>query len=204
MLRTTRLHVLLALLAAHALACSRPNDVAVITMVDGGGEIRVLLRNDEAPKTVANFEKLATSGFYEGTTFHLVVPGFIIQGGDPYSKNDLPADDGFGGPGYTIPDEPNDLKHARGTVSMARPPDKPDSAGSQFFIVLGDKGPNGEDWSDSLDGKYTAFGEVIAGMDVVDRISQVPHGSSGFPAQEGRPDVDQIIASIRIEPAPTR
>jgi cyclophilin family peptidyl-prolyl cis-trans isomerase len=171
-------------------------------MVDGGGEIRILLRADEAPKTVAHFKKLAQEGFYNDTTFHLVVPGFIIQGGDPNSKNQLPADDGFGGPGYTIPDEPNDLTHARGTVSMARPPDKPDSAGSQFFIVLADQGPAGEKWSETLDGTYTAFGTVIAGMDVVDRISQVPRGHSGFPAQEGRPDVDQKIGSIRIEPAP--
>ena len=168
-------------------------------MIDGGGEIRILLRSDEAPRTVENFKKLAQSGFYDGTTFHLAVPGFIIQGGDPNSKNELPADDGFGGPGYTIPDEPNDLKHVRGTVSMAHPPEKPDSAGSQFFIVLADRGPTGEDWSKTLDGTYTAFGEVISGMEAVDRISQVPRGSSGFPAQENRPDVNQVIGSVRIE-----
>jgi cyclophilin family peptidyl-prolyl cis-trans isomerase len=191
----------LALVAASALACSRPGEVAVITMVDGGGEIRILLRSDEAPRTVENFKKLAESGAYDGTTFHLVIPGFIVQGGDPNSKNDLPADDGFGGPGYTIEDELNDLKHVRGTVSMARPPDKPDSAGSQFFIVLGDRGPTGEDWSKTLDGTYTAFGTVISGMEAVDRISQVPHGHSGYPAQENRPDVNQVIGSVRIEPA---
>ena len=189
----------LALLAASALACSRPNEIAVITMVDGGGEIRIQLRSDEAPRTVENFKKLAQSGFYDGTTFHLAAPGFIVQGGDPNSKNDLPADDGFGGPGYTIKDEPNDLKHVRGTVSMARPPDKPDSAGSQFFIVLADRGPAGEDWSKTLDGTYTAFGTVISGMEAVDRIAQVPRGHSGYPAQENRPDVDQKIGSIRIE-----
>ncbi len=196
-----RLRIALALLLAHALACSRPSEVAVLTMADGGGEIRIRLRSDEAPKTVENFKKLAQSGFYDGTTFHLAMPGFILQGGDPNSKNELPADDGFGGPGYTIPDEPNDLKHARGTVSMAHPPDKPDSAGSQFFVVLADRGPTGEDWSKTLDGTYTAFGEVISGMETIDRISQVERGHSGYPAQENRPDVNQVIASIRIEPA---
>jgi cyclophilin family peptidyl-prolyl cis-trans isomerase len=197
---TSRVRIALAFLLAHALACSRPDEVAVITMVDGGGEIRIRLRSDAAPKTVENFKKLAQSGFYDGTTFHLAVPGFIIQGGDPNSKNELPADDGFGGPGYTIPDELNDLKHARGTVSMARPPEKPDSAGSQFFIVVADRGPTGEDWSKTLDGTYTAFGEVVSGMEAVDRISQVERGHGGYPGQDDRPDVNQVIGSIRIEP----
>lgn len=119
---------------------------------------------DVAPKHVANFKKLASEGFYNGSTFHRVIPGFVIQGGDPNSKDDDRSNDGMGGPGYTINAEFNSRKHLRGTLSMARSAD-PNSAGSQFFICV-KRQP-------SLDGKYTVFGQVIEGMNVVDKIVSV-------------------------------
>jgi len=128
------------------------------------GDIYIEFYPDVAPKTVANFKKLARSGFYNGTTFHRVIPRFVIQGGDPNSKDDDRSNDGMGGPGWTVPAEFNNIKHERGVVSMARSSD-PNSAGSQFFICLG-RLP-------SLDHKYTAFGRVIKGMDVVDKIAAV-------------------------------
>ncbi len=118
------------------------------------GEILIELFPDDAPDTVANFKKLAASGFYDGLSFHRVIPGFVAQGGDPKG-------DGTGGPGYRIRAEFNARRHERGTVAMARAAD-PDSAGSQFYICYGDL-PH-------LDGQYTVFGKVIEGMDVVDRI----------------------------------
>ena len=139
----------------------------VIEMEDGGvmnGE----LYEDIAPQTVANFEKLANEGFYDGLIFHRVIPGFMIQGGCPDGT-------GMGGPGYTIKGEftengvDNDLKHVKGTVSMARAED-PDSASSQFFICF--------DTCENLDGKYAAFGKVTEGMDVVDGFTSVTRGVS--------------------------
>ncbi len=118
------------------------------------GEILIELYPDDAPDTVANFKKLAASGFYDGLVFHRVIPGFVAQGGDPKG-------DGTGGPGYRIRAEFNARRHERGTVAMARAAD-PDSAGSQFYICYDDL-PH-------LDGQYTVFGRVVEGMDVVDRI----------------------------------
>jgi len=118
------------------------------------GKIRMVLYPDVAPKTVENFKKLIGQGFYSGLTFHRVVPGFVIQGGDPKG-------DGSGGPGYTIPAEFNSKHHIRGTLAMARASD-PNSAGSQFYIALAPQ--------PSLDGNYTVFGQVVEGMDVVDQI----------------------------------
>lgn len=118
------------------------------------GEIVFKFYPEDAPKTVDNFIKLARKGFYDGLTFHRVVPNFVIQGGDP-------SGDGSGGPGYTIPAEFNSRSHLTGTVAMARAMD-PNSAGSQFYICLG-RQPN-------LDGQYTVFGQVTAGMDVVQAI----------------------------------
>ncbi|MFN7952313.1 MAG: peptidylprolyl isomerase [bacterium] len=126
---------------------------AVVTM-EKGGSFTILFDPSVAPNHVANFVSLARKGFYNGTSFHRVIPGFMAQGGDPTGT-------GTGGPGYTIKAEFNATKHVRGTVSMARKPD-PDSAGSQFFICFGDT-PN-------LDNQYTVFGKVIEGMDVVDKI----------------------------------
>lgn len=125
------------------------------------GNIELEFFPDKAPKHVKNFIKLAQDDFYDGTRFHRVIPGFMIQGGDPNSKSDDKSKHGTGGPGYSIDAEFNDTKHLRGILSMARSSD-PDSAGSQFFIMT-DNAPH-------LDGQYTAFGRVTKGMDVVDKI----------------------------------
>jgi cyclophilin family peptidyl-prolyl cis-trans isomerase len=167
----------------------KENDVAVLE-VKGFGTIRFELLADKAPKTVENFEKLASSGFYDGTTFHRVVPGFMIQGGDPNSKNRDPRDDGQGGPGYTIDAEFNDTSHVRGVVSMARG-SSPNSAGSQFFIVVAD--------SPHLDGQYTAFGRVIDGMEVVDKIVGVPRDEFGRHGPPDRPLENVVIEHARID-----
>ena len=135
----------------------------VVIEMDSGELIEIELYPEIAPKTVENFEKLVNSGFYDGLTFHRVIPGFMIQGG-------CPKGNGTGGPGYSIKGEfaangvKNDLKHTRGVISMARAMD-PDSAGSQFFIMHEDAPP--------LDGQYAAFGKVVSGMDAVDRIAAV-------------------------------
>src|SRR5436305_9188863 len=126
---------------------------------------------DVAPKTVENFKTLAQKGFYDGTAFHRIVKGFMIQGGDPLTKDpDDVSSWGTGGPGYRIKAEFNARPHKRGVVSMARSND-PDSAGSQFFICLDDAA--------FLDGKYTAFGELIKGDDILERIGAAPVGMSG-------------------------
>lgn len=126
------------------------------------GDIEIKLNPEVAPKHVENFIKLAKSGFYNGTIFHRVIPGFMIQGGDPNTKDSLKKDTyGMGGPGYTIKAEFSDIPHKRGIVSMARAND-PDTAGSQFFIVVED--------SLFLDRKYTVFGEVMKGIGVADKI----------------------------------
>ena len=129
----------------------------------------------EAPVTVKSFEKLAKSGFYDGCTFHRVIPGFMIQGGDPNSKDEDRMNDGTGGPGYTVKAEFNWHKHARGAVSMARSTD-PNSAGSQFFIVQKD--------APHLDNQYTIFGEVIEGLDVVDKIANVKRDARDNPLEK--------------------
>ncbi len=138
------------------------SDVGVISTKYG--KIVIKFKDDVAPKTVANFEKLAKSGFYDGTIFHRIIPGFVIQGGDPNTKNGPPNTWGTGDAGYTIPPEFSNLKHTKYMVSMASGSDI-NSASSQFFIVLGDA-----PW---LDGKYTIFGEVISGQDVVDKIASI-------------------------------
>ena len=120
---------------------------------------------DKAPGHVKNFKDLAKKGFYDGTIFHRVIPGFMIQGGDPNTKSDDRSTHGMGGPGYSIKAEFNDTPHKRGILSMARSQD-PNSAGSQFFIVVKDSG--------FLDGKYTAFGKVLSGMAVADKIVNAP------------------------------
>jgi peptidyl-prolyl cis-trans isomerase B (cyclophilin B) len=125
------------------------------------GKIVIDFLPNVAPKTVDNFKKLASQGFYNGTTFHRVIPGFMIQGGDPNSKSPDKSSHGTGGPGYTIKAEFNEERHTRGAVSMARSA-HPDSAGSQFFIVIKD--------SNYLDRQYTVFGRVVEGMDVADKI----------------------------------
>ena len=128
---------------------------AVITL-ENGNEIRIDFYPEDAPKTVENFVTLAKKGFYNGLTFHRVVPDFVVQGGDPKGN-------GTGGPGYTIKAEFNKQKHVRGTLAMARS-QHPDSAGSQFYITYGP--------TPHLDGNYTVFGQVTSGMEHVDRIKQ--------------------------------
>lgn len=138
------------------------NDEAVDVVIETKfGNIELKLFPDIAPGHVENFLKLTKSGFYEGTIFHRVIPGFMIQGGDPNSKGEDKSTHGTGGPGYAIDAEFNDKPHVRGTLSMARSRD-PDSAGSQFFIVVKK--------SSFLDHQYTVFGEVVSGLEVVDEI----------------------------------
>ena len=139
------------------------------------GDIKFSLLPDIAPETVRNFSKLAKSGFYNGTLFHRVIPGFMIQGGDPNTKNPDKSTWGQGGPGYNLKAEFNSRSHLRGIVSMARAND-PDSAGSQFFIVTSD--------STFLDRQYTVFGEVIDGIQVADKIVDLPRDGNDCPEQE--------------------
>ena len=125
------------------------------------GKIEMEFFEDKAPGHVKNFTDLAKKGFYDGTIFHRVIPGFMIQGGDPNTKSDDRSAHGMGGPGHSINAEFNDTLHKRGILSMARS-QNPNSAGSQFFIVVKK--------SSFLDGKYTAFGKVLSGMAVADQI----------------------------------
>jgi len=125
------------------------------------GDIHLRLFSDVAPNHVQNMLKLAKDKFYDGTTFHRVIPNFMIQGGDPNSKEQDRSRHGMGGPGYRVNAEFSSKPHKRGTLSMARSQD-PNSAGSQFFICVAD--------SSFLDGQYTVFGEVVSGMETVDRI----------------------------------
>ena len=141
------------------------------------GNIKFNLLPDIATETVRNFSQLAKSGFYNGTLFHRIIPGFMIQGGDPNTKNPDKSTWGQGGPGYNLKAEFNSRSHLRGIVSMARATD-PDSAGSQFFIVTSD--------STFLDRQYTVFGEVVEGMEVVDKIVNLPRDGNDCPKQEAK------------------
>ncbi len=147
-----------------------PNSRPIVVIETDYGNIEIELRPDKAPKTCANFVKLVQDGFYNGLTFHRIVPGFVIQGGDPTGT-------GRGGPGYTIPAEISDLKHTTGAVACARLPDqvnpKRESSGSQFYITLKP--------TPFLDGQYTIFGYVVKGMDVVQKIAQVKTGPGDRP-----------------------
>ena len=138
------------------------------------GKIVFKLLPDLAPETVRNFEKLVRSGFYDGTLFHRVIPGFMIQGGDPNSKNPDRSTHGMGAPGHRIAAEFNDTPHKRGVVSMARSSD-PNSAGSLFFICVAD--------APHLDRQYTAFGKVVSGMEIVDRIVNVKRDNRDNPLE---------------------
>ena len=161
------------------------SEVAVIKTTEG--EMVVEFWPEVAPKTVENFKKLAKDGFYDGTAFHRVIKGFMIQGGDPLTKDAAKeAMWGSGDPGYKIKAEFNDRSHKRGVLSMARSQD-PDSAGSQFFICHG--APS------FLDNKYTAFGILIKGDDVLEKIATTPTHPPD------RPDKRMGVASIKIVPA---
>jgi len=139
------------------------------------GNIELRFFPEVAPNHVNNFVELAKKGFYDGTIFHRVIPKFMIQAGDPNSKQPDRSKHGQGGPGYTVKAEFNNKPHKRGTVSMARAA-HPDSAGSQFFICVAD--------SSFLDGKYTAFGEVVSGMDVADKIVNQPRDKADNPIEK--------------------
>ena len=141
------------------------------------GNIKFSLLPDIAPETVRSFSELVKSGFYNGTLFHRVIPGFMIQGGDPNTKNPDKSTWGQGGPGHNLKAEFNPRSHLRGIVSMARAAD-PDSAGSQFFIVTSD--------STFLDRQYTVFGEVVEGMEVADKIVDLPRDGNDCPKQEAK------------------
>lgn len=155
----------------------------IIFEMENGKKIKIELYPDKAPISCENFEKLVNQGFYNGLTFHRVIPGFMIQGGCPNGT-------GTGGPGWSIKGEfssngvKNDLKHTRGVLSMARSM-MPDSAGSQFFIMHED--------APHLDGQYAAFGKVIEGMDVVDAIASVPTDRSDKPVDA------QVMKTVTIE-----
>ena len=138
------------------------------------GNIELRFFPDVAPGHVNNFLELAKKGFYDGTTFHRVIPGFMIQGGDPNSKDPDKSKHGMGGPGYTIKAEFNEKPHKKGTLSMARAA-HPDSAGSQFFICVAD--------APFLDRQYTVFGEVVSGMDVADKIVNQSRDKSDNPLE---------------------
>src|SRR5215831_5253415 len=167
-----------------------PNEVAVIKTNEG--EMVVQFWTDAAPNTIENFKKLARQGFYNGTVFHRIVKGFMIQGGDPNSKDPAKEDRyGEGGPGYKIKAEFNDHSHERGVISMAREPD-PDSAGSQFFICLAPV--------TRLDHQYTTFGKLIKGDDVLTKIgdTEVTRNSMG---ENSKPTKRVTIEKIDIVPA---
>src|SRR6059058_4508189 len=148
------------------------------TLHTNHGAIEIELFDDDAPKTVENFTKLARDGFYDGVVFHRVIPDFMIQGGDPTGT-------GTGGPGYKFEDEFNDHKIVRGALAMANA--GPNTNGSQFFIVTTDAAP----W---LDGKHTVFGKVSAGMDAVDAIEGLPTGAGDRPLEPPK------IESIELDP----
>ena len=166
------------------------NEVAVIKTSEG--DMVVQFWTDAAPKTIENFKKLARQGFYDGTIFHRIVKEFMIQGGDPNSKDPSKEDSyGQGGPGYNLNAEFNDHSHERGVISMARGQD-PDSAGSQFFICLGPV--------HRLDHQYTTFGKLIKGQDVLGKIGEIPvtKNSMGEPS---KPTKRVVIESVKIVPA---
>ena len=142
--------------------------MSTVTLHTNHGAIEIELFDDDAPKTVQNFTKLAGDGFYDGVIFHRVIPDFMVQGGDPTGT-------GTGGPGYQFEDEFNDHKIVRGAVAMANA--GPNTNGSQFFIVTTDAAP----W---LDGKHTVFGRVTTGMDVVDKIEQAPTDARDKPRDD--------------------
>lgn len=152
---------------------------------------RIVLRffEDKAPNHVKNFKTLAREGFYDGTKFHRVIPGFMIQGGDPNTRSENRATHGMGGPPNRVRAEFNDIKHVRGILSAARSNDI-HSAGSQFFLMVAT--------STHLDGQYTAYGEIVEGLDVVDKIVSLPRDNRDNPL----PANPAVLEKVTIEVAP--
>ena len=176
---------------APAKPAAPANEVAVFKTTEG--EMVVAFWPDVAPKTVENFKKLAKDGFYNGTAFHRIIKGFMIQGGDPNTKDPAAeAKYGTGGPGYMIKAEFNNKHHGRGVLSMARS-QNPDSAGSQFFICLGD--------ADSLDHQYTAFGKLIKGDDVLGKIGDAATKMNAYGSEKSVPVTRVGLESVKIVPA---
>ncbi len=175
--------------AASGAAKPKPGDEVAVLETAQGRIVFEFLTN-KAPRMSANFKKLAKAKYYDGTAFHRVIPGFMIQGGDPNSKSGASGQPGTGGPGYGLKDEFNDTKHVAGIVSMAS--SGPDTAGSQFFICVGD--------ATFLDGKYSAFGRVVSGQNVADRIVALSRDSNDMPTA-----IDQArVKSVRIARWPVK
>lgn len=191
------------------LCCSAPDSTNLLLSGSEGTETVAILETSEgrivlsffveqAPIHSENFARLCDSGFYDGTYFHRVAAGFMIQGGDPNTKDEDPSNDGKGGhsflgPGTTLEPEFNEVRHRRGIVSMSRASD-PSTAGSQFFILLTEES--------ALDGNYTAFAEVLEGIEVVDAIAE--RQGEPFPAEGGvRPDEDQHVIACWLEQRPS-
>jgi peptidyl-prolyl cis-trans isomerase B (cyclophilin B) len=180
----------LGLIVAPAARAEDAREVAVLKTSQG--EIVVEFWPDVAPKTVENFKKLAKDKFYDGTAFHRIIKGFMIQGGDPLTKDASKEDRwGTGDPGYKIKAEFNDHKHVRGVISMARSRD-PDSAGCQFFICLGP--------TPQLDNQYTCFGKVIKGDDVLGKLGDTPVGPNAG-GEPSKPMERVALESVKIVPA---
>ena len=195
-----KLSILLALLVTSNLLAAdekketspinSSNEVAVIKTSEG--DMVVQFWTDAAPNTIENFKKLARKGFYDGTIFHRIVKEFMIQGGDPNSKDPAKEDSyGEGGPDHNIKAEFNDHPHERGVISMARGPD-PDSAGSQFFICLAPV--------HRLDHQYTTFGKLIKGEDVLEKIGDTPVTKNSR-GEQSKPTKRVVIQSVKIVPA---
>jgi peptidyl-prolyl cis-trans isomerase B (cyclophilin B) len=159
-----------------------------VVVVRDFGEFRLRFYREAAPNHVAHFLTLAATGAFDGMSFHRIIPRYLVQIGDPQSRDENLDNDGPGGPDYRLPPEPNDRTHLRGTVSMAWQEDRPGTAGSQWFVTLSDL--------PELDGRATIIGEVAAGMDVVDRVSQVSTRRNRNPLRR------VIVERVTLVPAP--
>jgi peptidyl-prolyl cis-trans isomerase B (cyclophilin B) len=178
--------------ALPALGADSPDPKQEVAVMETSkGTMVIEFWSDVAPNTVENFKKLAKQGFYNGTAFHRIMKGFMVQGGDPNTKDPSKESSyGTGGPGYSIKAEFNDRKHVRGVLSMARSA-APDSAGSQFFICHGP--------APFLDNKYTAFGQVLRGDDVLEKIATTPVGPSSR-GEPSKPKERVEVKSVKIMP----
>ncbi len=196
---TAALALAVALAAPPARGAEAPADSDRVVLDTTLGPIVIRLFPADAPRTVANFRRLVAEGFYDGTCFHRAIPGFVVQGGDPNSRNADPADDGLGGPGWTLPAEPG-RRHVRGAVAMARRPDllnpRRESNGSQFYVVLARQ--------PSLDaGGGTVFGEVISGLAVVDAIAALANDPATPQTPQGaNPCARARVLGARFAPVP--